>query len=141
MAHDNRDIAQEAAEDFLSNELWELVEECHEKNGWNEMYITKISKREAKKRLVRTHLAAYPVRKGMAEYLREAVGVIGSLCLYVKRTPKEIKHVWNLPYTKRGGLIIPDGCASSLVLDSVSKLGNGMKCIRPESYASLGFNA
>ena len=138
MAHDNRDIAQESAEEFLTNEIWELVEEVNDKHGWNEMLIVKISKRDQVKRIVRTHLAAFPFVKGMIEYLKEHIGVVGSLCLYVKKNPKEIKHVWNLPFEKRGGIIVPDGVTSSLILDSVSKIKNGKKRFQPELYASLG---
>jgi hypothetical protein len=141
MAHSNRDIAQEAAEEFLSKEIWELVEECYDKNGWNEMYVVKISKRDKVRRIVRTHLSAYPDKPGMEKYLKNTIGIMGSFCLKVSRKPKEIKHVWNLPFTKQSNLIVPDGRASSLILDSVSKLNDGRKCIRPESYASLGSDA
>ena len=137
MAHTNRDIAQEAAENFLSHEVWEIADEFHEKNGWNEMYITKISKRDKKKRIVRSHIAVCECKPGMEEYLRNTIGVMGSFCLYIKLKPRKIKHVWNLPLTNQGGIIIPDGRASSLILDSVAKI-DGRKCIRPESYASIG---
>lgn len=138
MAHDNAEIAQECAADFLSKDIWEFVEECHEQYGWNEMYIVKISKRDPVKRLIRTHLSAFEAKPGVAMKLSKAIGVIGSFCLYVKRKPKEIKHVWNLPFEKRDGLIVPDGCASSLILDSVSRLKKGMTCHNPEMYAALG---
>lgn len=138
MAHDNRDIAMESAEEFLTTEIWELCEEVREAHGWNEMYIVKTSKCDKKQRIVRTHLGAFPFRPGMEQYLRKTIGVVGSFCLFVRYRPKLIKHVWNLPFVKRTGLIIPDGRASSLIMDSISELDNGIKRPSPELYASLG---
>jgi hypothetical protein len=137
MGHSNKDIAQECAADFLKD-IWGFVDECHEKNGWNEMYIVKVSKRDKVRRIIRTHLSAFEAKPGIADKLSETIGVVGSFCLYVRRTPKMIKHVWNLPFEKKDALIIPDGFASSLILDSVSRLKKGMTCHNPEMYAALG---
>lgn len=140
MAHDNRDIAQEAAADFLSKEIWEIADKVYAKNKYNEFYLVKMSKRDPKHRIVRTYIATFPYKKGVIEEIKEALGFMGSMCLHVKRSPKEIKHVWNLPFEKRGGIIVPDGRTSRLVLESVAQI-KGRKCTRPDVYASLGKNA
>ena len=138
MVNTASDIAQESAANFLSEDIMELVERVYDEHGWNESYIVKISKRDQVKRIVRTHLSAFPVKPGMVEYLKENIGIAGSFCLYVKRRPKEIKHIWNLPFERLGGIFVPDGRTSSLILDSVSKLDKGNQRFSLESYATIG---
>ena len=137
MAHNNRDIAQEAAANFLEHELWDFVDEVFDKHGWDEMIIVKISKRDAVKRIVRSSLSAFKYSPNVSEIIREEMGIMGSFGLHVKRSKKEVKSIWNLPFERRGNVVIPDGCASSLILDSIAKLDSG-RALSPKKYASLG---
>jgi len=153
MAHDNRDIAQESAEELLSKTLWEISDKYYEKHKWNEIYVVKTSKVAKEKSpfkingiiefktLVNTHFAVFKVGSGVLEKIRHSIGAVGTMCMYVKRKPRELKSMWNLPFVKHGGLVIPDGRASSLVMDSISKLPKGINRPNPELYASLGKRA